>query len=105
MNISPSLIRQGFLHAAGVALYTSLVGSLMFNAERFFGGKPDTVLAPISVLTLLVLSVGIVGCLIFLKPILVYLDGQKAEAVKLVVATLVWLAIITALLIIFQLLF
>jgi hypothetical protein len=98
-------VQRGFVSALGVTAYTALVGGLMFNAEHFFGNKPDTVLAPISVLTMLVLSVGIVGCLIFLKPIIMYLDGKKVEAVKLVVATLAWLAGFTVVLLGVQIFF
>lgn len=97
-----TIIRRSLLSALGVTAYTTGIGSLLFNAKYIFGDRPDTVLAPISLLTLLVLSVGIVGTLIFLRPILVYLDGKKAEAVKLLTATLAWLALFTAVLLIVQ---
>lgn len=97
-----AIIRAGLLSAAGVIAYTTAIGSFMFNAHGAFTG-PDTVLAPISMLTLLVLSVGVVGSLIFVRPVLIYLDGKRVEAVKLLIATLSWLGVFTAVLLLFQL--
>lgn len=97
-----SFIRRGAFSAVGVTAYTTAIGWLLFGAEHILRAKPDTILAPISFLTLLVLSVGVVGCLIFLRPVLMYLDGKKVEAVKLIMATLAWLALFTLLLFITQ---
>ncbi len=98
-----SLVRRGLVSALGVIAYTTVVGGLLFNANHIFGNRPDTALAPISMLTLLVLSAGVVGCLIFLKPVLMYLEGKKAEAVKLIMTTLSWLALFTVVLLVVQL--
>ncbi len=99
--MSNSLLRSAFLQAVGVVLYTAAIGWLLFNVERAVG-RPESALAPISFLTLLVLSVGVVGSLIFVRPVLTYLEGKKVEAVKLLVATLAWLGVFTAVLLIVQ---
>ncbi len=91
--MTSTVIRRGLLSAAGVTAYVTIVATFMFNAKALFGDKPNTVLAPISMLVLLVLSVGVVGTLIFLRPVLTYLDGKKLEAVQLLVATLAWLGL------------
>ena len=56
---------------------------------------PQNILAPITILMLLVLSVAIVGMLIFAKPVIMFLDGQKKEAVSLTIFTISWLAAFT----------
>lgn len=62
----------------------------MRNAERFFG-KEDTIVAVMTVMILFVMSAAIVGTMIFLKPVMLYLDGDKKEAVKMIVHTIAWL--------------
>lgn len=85
------------LNALGTALYIACISLLMFNAEQIFGGEgPDeTVLIPIAMLLLFVLSASITGSLVLGRPILWYMDGKKKEAVSLLMATLGFLAAIT----------
>jgi len=83
-------------HAALVFMYVSGVSWLLFNSERFFGNnKPDTFWIPVMMLMLFVLSAAIVGTLVLGRPILMYLDGQKKEAVHFLSYTLGWLFLIT----------
>jgi len=90
------LAKFALLDALGVLVYTSAVAWLMLNGERWFGAEPDNVLQPIAALLLLVLSVAVVGVLIFGKPALLYLEGKKHEGVKLLVCTLFILFLLTA---------
>jgi len=88
------LIKLGFFLALGEAAYIGLVALLMSSAERFFGNTPDNkILAPITFLLLLVLSAAVSGALILGKPVLLYLEGKKEEAVALFGFTLFWLFI------------
>lgn len=50
---------------------------------------------PIFMLLLLVLSVAVMGVLIFGKPLMLYLDGAKKEGVKLLLYTIGFLFIMT----------
>ena len=77
--------------------YIVLVASLMFFGSTFAGG-PDTVLAPIAMLSLLVLSAAIMAYLFLLQPVQMYLDGEKKEAIHLFAKTLATFAVITAIL-------
>jgi len=77
--------------------YIVLVASLMFFGSRFAGG-PDTVLVPIAMLSLFVLSAAVMGYLFLLQPALMYLDGEKKEAIHLFAKTLATFAVITAIL-------
>ncbi len=93
------IVKQSLCYAASAALYVAVVATIMQNAGRLFGSdKPDSVLAPISILLLLVVSAATMGLLIFGKPVMLYIDGQKREAVQMVVATTAALAIFTILL-------
>ena len=77
--------------------YIVLVASLMFFGSTFAGG-PDTVLAPIAMLSLLVLSAAVMAYLFLLQPVQMYLDGEKKEAVDFFAKTLAAFAVITAVL-------
>jgi len=68
----------------------------MFNGEKFFG-KADNFLMPVAMLLLFVLSTAITGALVLGKPILLYLDNKKEDALKLFGWTLGWLAVMVIL--------
>lgn len=90
-----NLIIRGLLHALGVAVYIASVAFLMTNVERIFGDVEPGILGPMSFLMLFVLSAAIVGLLVFGKPVMLYLDGMKQEAIQLVIYTVGWLALLT----------
>jgi hypothetical protein len=84
------------INALGTALYVALVSSFIFYASDILGeGTEDTVLIPIAMLLLFVLSASITSFLVLGKPILWYLDGKKKEAVALLMATLGFLFLLT----------
>jgi len=84
------LILHGFLQTLGVTLYILGVATMMANANKLLGEK-DTFLTPIIVLLLFVLSAAITGSLTLGKPILMYLENKKTEAIKLFIFTLGWM--------------
>ncbi|MDO8504872.1 MAG: hypothetical protein Q7S36_03400 [Candidatus Liptonbacteria bacterium] len=79
------------LNAAGVFIYVFAVAWLMFNGSLIFGEREDNFLMPVVMLLLFVVSASITGFLVLGKPILLYLDGNKKEAFRLLFATLGWL--------------
>jgi len=83
-----------FLSALGVVIYVVLVALLMMNGDAIFG-TAQTVVAPIAVLLLFVLSAAVVGALILGKPLMMYLDGEKKDAVKMFIRTVLWLVVFT----------
>ena len=89
------LAQNGFLNALATILYVTIVATIMQNGERIFGNVDDNMFAPIAFLTLFVLSAAITGSLVIGKPSLMYLNGQKTEAVKLFLHTISWLAVFT----------
>lgn len=82
------------LNALGVAGYTVIIASIMQYGETIFG-KMNNLLGPATFLLLFVLSAAIVGALILGRPVIMYLDGQKKDAIKMFVRTVLWLVIIT----------
>ncbi len=92
--MSKKLIRTAFLCALGEVIYISLVATAMFTVGKLFGDKPDPdIIAPIAFLLLFVISAAVSGALILGKPVMLYLDGQKPDALKLFGLTLGWLVL------------
>lgn len=91
------IIQRSLLNSLGAAIYIAVVAVFMSNVEKFFGNKPDTFLAPLSMLLLFVLSAAVVSGLILGKPIILYLDGEKKVGVELFLYSLAWLFIFTIL--------
>jgi hypothetical protein len=89
------LVSLSILNSLGVLAYVSLVVLFMNNAQKIFG-KNDNVMTGVIVLLIFILSALITGSLVLGRPILYYLDGKKAEAVKLLFYTIISLAIILA---------
>ena len=80
------------LNALGVLIYICLVAGLMFYAQQLFG-KMDGILGVMAFLLLFVVSASIVGALVLGKPVMLYLDNKKEDAVKMLIHTVGWLII------------
>ncbi len=89
------LFKQSILYSVSALAYIVLVAFFMNNASRLFGNDDKGIMAPIAVLLLLVLSVSVMGVLMFGKAVLMYLDNNKKDAVKLVIYNIISLFIIT----------
>jgi hypothetical protein len=90
-----SLLWQSALSAFGVFLYVTVISMFLWNIDNIFSGV-DSFLAPMIMLLLLVISVTVVGLLIFGRPVYMFLNGSKRQAVTLIFYTVVWLFAITA---------
>ncbi len=87
--MTPNIFKNAVVNAVLTAAYIVLIATFLSQAKQIFGPEePKTVLVPIVMLSLLVFSVAVVGTLIFGRPVLWYLNGQKREAVKLLAHTL-----------------
>ncbi len=91
------IIKQSLFLSALAVLYVAVVATIMRNAQQLFGGGKDSALAPIGILMLLVVSAATMGMLIFGKPVMLYIDGKKREAVAMAVCTIGSLAVFTVL--------
>lgn len=85
-------ILNSFVHAASVVLYVSAVSWLLFNAETMFKEPPE-LLAPVLMLLLFIVSATVTGLLVLGKPLSLYLDGFKKDALVLLLSTLGWLVL------------
>lgn len=85
------LSKTSLYNALGTLIYIAVVSQIMANGDKLFGSMSDF-LAPIAFLSLFTLSTAVVGSLIVGKPLMLYLDGKKKEAVTLFMQTVGWLA-------------
>ena len=72
-------MKKPFLHALGAGAYIILIVNLI----NFFGREnvpEDTILAPIAMLSLLVLSVAFMGFVFLYEPVRLFGEGKKKEA-------------------------
>jgi len=96
-----NLALMSFIHAVLASAYVAGVAYLMQNGERFFG-QMDNLIGPMSFLLLFVLSAAIMVVLVVGKPHMLYLDGKKKEAVYMLLSTIGWIALITLLTLLVQ---
>lgn len=77
-----------FTYIFGIAAVLHLTGP-----EKMFQNVPEF-FAPIIMLLLFVLSAAVMAILVFGKPVLLYLENQKKEALTMLFFTVGWLAAI-----------
>ncbi len=92
-----TLAKWGATHAFGVLVYVLLVALFMNKANDIFGTADHDIITPIAFLMLFLFSALTTGSLVLGKPIMLYLDGQKKEGVKLLLFTGLSLFILTCL--------
>jgi hypothetical protein len=76
-----------FLYIVGIV---SLIWSLQDETPQ-----PDTIFAPLAMLSLFVLSAAVMGYVFLLEPLKLYFDGEKVRAVNLFIQTTITFAILT----------
>ncbi|MCX6763904.1 MAG: hypothetical protein NTZ97_04225 [Candidatus Moranbacteria bacterium] len=99
------IIISGLIFALLEAVYVFLVALFMNSANKFLGPGPDGPNGPnmigiVIFLLIFVLSAAVSGALILGRPILLYLDNKKREALELFGATLGWIFILLVILLI-----
>jgi len=87
------LIKKSLINASLAALYILTVSFVMSNNQKIFINSPE-ILIGMAMLLLFVISATVMGFLVLGKPLLMYLDGAKKEALKLFYLTITWLALI-----------
>lgn len=81
------IIKRAFVDAIGTTIYIILIVSFIFSLQTFASEK-DIIIIPIAMLLLFVCSAAITGFLVFGKPIMLYIDGKKREAILLLSCTI-----------------
>lgn len=88
-------MKNPFLNALLAALYIISLVSAIFYGGPLLSGKEETVLIPITMLSLFVLSAAVMGFLFLSKPLQLYFDGSKREAAAFFLKTVLSFAAIT----------
>lgn len=86
------IVSWSLVDACGTLIYITLI-DLFFNNAKYIFPHDNSFFIPIAILTLFVLSAAITGSLVLGRPVLMYLDGHKKEAVQLFLYTLAWFAL------------
>jgi len=87
-------LKNSFYNALATLVYVVLVVSVISNAERIFKNESEFFI-PIAMLMLFVTSATIVGTLVLGRPLALYLDNKKTEAVKFLFETVGYLIMFT----------
>ena len=90
-----------FANAGAAAAYITAGGAIAFYVGPYLGSLEDTIAAPILMLSLMVLSVAVMGYLFFYQPVLLLLGGKQKEGAELFLRTLGSFAGITLAILIF----
>ena len=88
------MTKNPFINAGAAALYIAGVVTFVFYGLPQ-GPDPNTILMPLTMLSLFVLSALVMGYLFLMQPVQMYLDGNKKEAVSLFVHSMGVFALIT----------
>ena len=91
--MSHSTMKNPYVNACAAALYIVVVACIMTFGQK--SGPDPSVLVPIAVLSLFVLSAAVMGYLFLFQPAQMYLDGAKKEALDLFVRTVAVFAVLT----------
>jgi hypothetical protein len=88
-------LKRAFVNAFCTLLYIIILVVFIFSLQRYSGVPENEILIPISMLLLFVCSAAITGGLVFGKPVMLYIDGKKKEAISLLIHTIGILFLIT----------
>ena len=89
------IIKRALIDSLGTAAYIIFIVLLIFSLQGLFSEKEDIIIIPVAMLLLFVSSASITGFLVFGKPVMLYIDGKKREAVSLLLYTVGILFLIT----------
>lgn len=90
------MIKKPLTKALLAELYIVLIVFIIQYVEKGIE-LPETILVPIIMLSLFVISATVMGYLFVAEPILLYIDGEKKQAVNLFLSTVGVFAVITVL--------
>lgn len=90
------MTKNPILNALAATAYIVSIAALMFYGTQQQTG-PDSVLAPVAVLSLLTFSAAVMAYLFFYQPIMMLLDGKKKAAINFFLQTLAAFGVVTAL--------
>lgn len=90
-----NILKYSLINGLGTALYVILIASFIYYLGNSPFTQEDTIFIPVAMLLLFVFSAAFTGILVFGKPLLWYLEGEKREAISLLFYTLIIFSMIT----------
>lgn len=87
--------RNPIINALSASAYIGIIVAVMTFITNTHRNKPDTIGAPLTVLSLLTLSAAVMAYLFFYQPFQLFIEGKKKEAVNLFIKTVGVFAIFT----------
>lgn len=93
-----TLLRWSTLNALGVLIYVILLASFFSRANQWFGETDREIFTPAAAIMLFIFSALLTGGLVLTKPLMLYIDGQKKDGLKLLLFTGISLFVFTSLL-------
>ena len=91
-------MRKPFIHALAAALYIVIIVGVMWTGVSIL--KHDTIIIPMAMLSLFVLSAAIMGYLFLSEPIQLFIEDKKKEAITFFGKTVGFFACFVALFIV-----
>lgn len=89
------LFLRGLVHAFLVAAYVFLLSTFFSQANQWFGKEDKEIFSPAAAMLMFVFSALVTGGLVLGKPLMMYIDGQKKEGLRLLFFTGLWLLFFT----------
>lgn len=89
------MTKNPLINALSATLYISVVAGVMSSMEKSPSNLDHSVLVPIAMLSLFVLSAATMGYIFCYKPILLLVEGKKVDALHLFLKTVGIFAVIT----------
>jgi hypothetical protein len=74
-------MKKPFLHAFGAALYIVIVVTILQTASYVFKDMSGTMLVPMAMLSMFVLSAAIMGYIFLSEPLYLLMENRKQEAI------------------------
>ena len=74
-------MKKPFLHALAAALYIVAIVLIAERVGNALKNQPDTIVIPMTMLSLFVLSAAIMGYLFLSEPLQLLIEGKKREAI------------------------
>jgi hypothetical protein len=74
-------MKKPFIHALGAALYVALIVTIVNVAVSALESHKETILMPITMLGLFVLSAAVMGFLFLSEPLYLLMENKKQEAI------------------------
>ncbi len=89
------MTKNPIINALGAASYIAIIVGVMNFVTHILKDKPDTAFAPVVFLSLLTLSVVVMGYMFFYQPVQLFIEGKKKLAINLFVHTVGIFAVFT----------